>query len=116
MNPHHTSLLCTVPDMPDCEPRERLRERAAEGERADARTSVAASVDAAQGNIAGPSGTTRADVKGAGLSGSGTGSSSTDIGTSVSDYGIQEAVRDLAPSSFVRSHHRHILQLRLSPV
>ena len=87
-----------------------------QGELADARTSIAAGVDAEQGNITGPSGTSRADVEGAGSSSSGTGSSNTDIGTSVSDYGIQEAVRRLAQSYFVRSHHKIILQLRLSPV
>ena len=68
------------------------------GKRAAARTSVDAGVDAEQGNITGSSATSelRTDVEGAGPSGSGTGSSSTDIGTSVSDYGIQEAVRRLA--------------------
>ena len=88
-----------------------------EDERPDAHTSVDAGVDAEQGNIAGPSGTSRADVEGAGPSGSGTGSSSTDIETSVSDYGIQEAVRRLAQRpSFVCSRHKYVLQLRLSPV
>ncbi|KAF7793521.1 hypothetical protein EIP86_004635 [Pleurotus ostreatoroseus] len=73
------------------------------------------SIDAEQGSIAGPSGTTHAETENAGSLGSGAGSSNTDIGTNVSDYGIQEAVCYLNPLLFVHSHLVHILQLRLSP-
>ena len=85
-----------------------------EGERTDTRMSIDVDGSTEMGNLAGPSGTTHADVESARLSGSG-GSSNTDIGTNVTDYSIQEAVRCLDPLLFVYLHRVYILQLRLSP-
>ncbi|KAF7792173.1 hypothetical protein EIP86_003203 [Pleurotus ostreatoroseus] len=68
-----------------------------EGERDAVERSIGADVSAEQGNITDPLEILHADIEGAVPSGSGAGVRNTDIGTNVSDYGIQEALR-LSPT------------------